>query len=57
MKSILKIEHKTQHAVISHANTSNGTGIKILTFFERSWGMIRGAVNIFVEQGTYFEPT
>ena len=31
------LEHKTQHTVIGHANTSNG--IKISTFFEKSWGM------------------
>ena len=32
----VSLEYKTQHSVISHANTSNG--IKIPTFFGKSWG-------------------
>ena len=32
------MEHKTRHAVIAHANTSNG--IKIPTFVGKSWGMM-----------------
>ena len=31
---VVNLECKTQHAVITHANTSNG--IKIPTFFEKS---------------------
>ena len=32
----VNLESKTQHAVITHANTSNG--VKIPTFFGTSWG-------------------
>ena len=32
------LERKTQHAVITHANTSNG--MKIQTFFGKSLGMM-----------------
>ena len=31
----VNLERKTQHAVITHANTFNGT--KIPTFLEKSW--------------------
>ena len=34
----VNLERETQHAVITHANTSNG--IKILTFFRKSWRMM-----------------
>ena len=34
----INLEHETQHAVITYANTSNG--IKISTFLEKSWGMM-----------------
>ena len=37
LKNLVNPE-KTQHAVITHANTS--TGIKIPTFFGKSWGMM-----------------
>ena len=38
LQKSVSLEYKTQHAVISHANTSNG--IKIPTFFGKSWGMM-----------------
>ena len=34
----VSLEHKTQHAVITHTNTSNGA--KIPTFLGKSWGML-----------------
>ena len=34
----VNLEGKTRHAVITHVNTSNG--IKIPTFFGKSWGMM-----------------
>ena len=34
----MNLESKTQHAVITQANTANG--IKIPTFFGKSWGMM-----------------
>ena len=34
----ISLERKTQHAVITHASTSNG--IKIPNFFGKSWGMM-----------------
>ena len=39
----VNLEHKTRHAVITHSNTSNG--IKIPTFFEKSWVMMMNLSN------------
>ena len=39
----VNLERKTPHAVITHANTSNG--IKIPTYFENSWGMMLNLSN------------
>ena len=39
----VNLERKTRHAVITHANTSNG--IKISTFFGKSWGMMLNLSN------------
>ena len=36
LQKLIKLERKTQYVVITHANTSNG--IKIPTFFGKSWG-------------------
>ena len=35
LQKLINLEHKTQHAVFTHANTSDG--IKIPTFFGKSW--------------------
>ena len=43
LQKYVNLEHKTQHAVITHANTSYG--IKIRTFFEKSWGMMLNLSN------------
>ena len=39
----VNLERKTQHTVFTHANTSNG--IKIPTFFGKSWGMMLNLSN------------
>ena len=38
LQKYIIVERKTWHAVIAHANSSNG--IKIPTFFEKSLGMM-----------------
>ena len=38
LHKLVNLECKTQHAIITHANTSNG--IKIPTFLVKSWGMV-----------------
>ena len=38
LQNQISLDRKTQHAVITHANTSND--IKIPTFFGKSWGMM-----------------
>ena len=38
LQKYINVEFKTWHAVIAHANTSNG--IKIPTFFGKSLGMM-----------------
>ena len=43
LQKYVNLEHKTQHAVITHANTSYG--IKIRTFFGKSWGMMLNLSN------------
>ena len=38
----VNLERKTRHAVITHANTSNGIN---LNFFGKSWGMMLNLSN------------
>ena len=38
LQKYVNLEGKTQHVVITHANTSNG--IKIPIFLGKSWGMM-----------------
>ena len=45
----VNLERKTQHPVITHANTSNG--IKIPTFFEKNWGMM-----LYLSNATLIRP-
>ena len=43
LQKSVNLERKTRHAVITHANTYNGT--KIPTFFGKSWGMMLNLSN------------
>ena len=38
LQKYINLKRKTQHAVITHADNSNG--IKIPTFWGKSWGMV-----------------
>ena len=44
LQKYVNLGRKTQHAVITHANTSIN-GIKIPTFFGKSWGMMLNLSN------------